>query len=107
MGLSKVATLQTSDVALRKNLKLSAKYYDPYEVPGKIGPVAYKLALPEFFRVHPLFHVSQLKISVGQAKVQHQLPQVTTHGTFDLRPLRQLDQRKLLKNNKVAHQVLV
>lgn len=94
-------------VALRKNMKLAAKYFGPYEVVEKLGPVAYKLALPETSRIHPVFHVSQLKKSFGQGKVYNQLPQVTSQGTFDLNPLRHLDKRSILRNNKVVHQLLV
>lgn len=36
---------QTS-VAIRRNLKLAAKFYGPFEVVRKIGKVAYGLKLP-------------------------------------------------------------
>lgn len=94
-------------VAVRKNLKLSAKYFGPYKVIEKVGPVAYKLALPDSSRVHPVFHVSQLKKAIGQAKVQKQLPQISEQGTFDLSPLRQLEQRTILRDNKLVHQCLI
>lgn len=94
-------------VAIRKNLKLYAKLFGPYKVLEKIGFVAYKLELPESSRVHPVFHVSQLKKAVGQAKVHRQLPQITEQGTFDLSPLRQLDSRSIVKDHKVIHQLLI
>lgn len=86
-------------VAIRKNLKLSAKYFGPYKVLDK---VAYKLDLLESSRVHPVFHVSQLKKVVGQARVHRQLPHVTEQGTFDLSPLRKLDSRSIVKDHKVT-----
>lgn len=94
-------------VAIRKSLKLSAKYFGPYEILEKVGKVAYKLALPETSRVHPVFHVSQLKKAIGQSKVQKQLPQVTENGTFDLSPLRQLDNRSILRDHKMVYQKLI
>lgn len=55
---------QTS-VAVRKNLKLSFKYYGPYEVPERIEAVAYRLKLPAGATIHPVFHVYYLKKKIG------------------------------------------
>ena len=42
--------------------KLSPRYIGPYEIIERIGPLAYKLALPpELARIHNVFHVSMLR----------------------------------------------
>ena len=42
--------------------KLSPRYIGLYEITEKIGPLAYKLALPpELARIHDVFHVSMLR----------------------------------------------
>ena len=40
---------------------LIPKYDGPFEIVSKVGNVAYKLKLPERFKVHPTFHVSFLR----------------------------------------------
>lgn len=48
-------------VACRINPKLSTCYFGPSKILSRVGEVAYKLKLPESARVHPVFHLSQLK----------------------------------------------
>ena len=45
-----------------KHGKLSPRYIGPYEIVEKVGPLAYRLAIPVVLsRVHDVFHVSMLR----------------------------------------------
>ena len=46
----------------RKKGKLSPRFIGPYEIIKKVGPMAYRLALPpDLEKIHNVFHVSMLR----------------------------------------------
>jgi hypothetical protein len=64
-----LAWLNTKNLPLRAGTrKLAALFAGPFKVIKVVSPVAFKLALPAEWRIHDVFHVSQLK---------------TVHGTID------------------------
>ncbi len=45
-----------------KKGKLGPRFIGPYEVIERVGPIAYRLALPlELDKIHYVFHVSMLR----------------------------------------------
>ena len=50
----------------RASMKLSPRFYGPYQITERIRAVAYRLKLPEDAKIHPVFHVSCLKPKLGE-----------------------------------------
>lgn len=95
-------------VAFRKNAKLAPKYFGPYQVVQKVGPVAYKLDLPLHSKIHPVFHVSLLKKRLGSgALIQTDLPLTGEDGQLQLEPLAILDRKLVNRHNRPHTLVLV
>ena len=63
-----------SSLARRASQKLSFWFFGPFKILERIGAAAYKLALPASSSIHPVFHVSQLKVSHGKLPVSDALP---------------------------------
>ncbi|TYK13576.1 pol protein [Cucumis melo var. makuwa] len=61
MVFLKVASMK-GVLRFEKKGKLSPRFVGPFEILERIGPVAYRLALPpSFFAMHDVFHVSMLR----------------------------------------------
>lgn len=74
-------------LARRANEKMSARFYGPYEVAARVGKVAYRLHLPPEAKIHPTFHVSQLKKAVGDSLEPTTIPpQLTSEGVLEAEP---------------------
>lgn len=104
----KLQPYRQTSLALRRNQKLSAKYYGPYTVIQRIGTVAYKLQLPEGSHIHPVFHVSLLEKKISDRYIPSpELPLTDQDGQFKVYPLQILDRRIIPRNNASVAQVLI
>ncbi|TYK05420.1 Ty3/gypsy retrotransposon protein [Cucumis melo var. makuwa] len=82
-------------VRSRRNEKLAPRFFGPYKIIEKIGPVAYRLQLPENSRIHPVFHVSQLRKLVGQHEnIQPTIQFVDENYTWKSEPEEAIEYRK-------------
>ena len=74
-------------VAHRSNEKLSPRFYGPFKIVAKVGPVAYRLQLLVDAKIHPVFHVSQLKHMHGSLPTESPLsPQLDNSFEWQLEP---------------------
>ncbi|XP_075099353.1 uncharacterized protein LOC142176168 [Nicotiana tabacum] len=104
----KLQPYRQSSIAIRKSLKLSTKFYGPYQVFKRIGNANYELQLPPSAKIHPIFHVLQLKKKIGTNIVACVDPLVCSpDGAPMTEPVVVLGRRMIKRGNKVVTQVLI
>ncbi|CAA3011866.1 DNA RNA polymerases superfamily [Olea europaea subsp. europaea] len=93
-----------------KQGKLSPRYIGPYQVTERIGPVAYRLDLPdELSRIHDVFHVSMLRKYIADPShvLESQPVQLKDNLAYTEEPLRILDRKVQIQQNKTVSLVKV
>ena len=94
-------------MARRVNQKLVAKYFGPFIVVAKVGAVALRLQLPDTSRIHPVFHISQLKKYVGSNPSPGTLPLMDDQGLIAAYTIAVLDRKSRKKGNGAVVYVLI
>ncbi|KAH6762232.1 hypothetical protein C2S52_019665 [Perilla frutescens var. hirtella] len=91
----------------RLNVNLAAHFFGPFVVSGRVGAVAYRLQLPPSCRVHPMFHVSQLKSLKGNYTAEADFPDALLAEEPLFVPHTVLEKQVLKRGSDSIKQVLV
>ncbi|GJV55599.1 hypothetical protein Tco_1456604 [Tanacetum coccineum] len=87
-----------------KKGKLAPRYVGPFEILERIGPVGYRLRLPEELSgVHDMFHVSNLKKCLADASLHVPLDKIKVDKTlrFVEEPVEIMDRETDAKSGSV------
>lgn len=85
--------------------KLFPKFIGPFRIEKRVGQVAYKLNLPETMRIHPVFHVSLLKLYREERGMQPPEPLLINDEALFL--LERILDHKIMKSGRKSRRELV
>jgi len=107
--LVKLWPYRQSTISGTAQSKLSKHFYRPFRISVRMGTIAYKLALPEHSRIHPVFHCSILKPFIGplDAVQVEDLPLVVVDNQPVPIPLAILAHKTIPSNTNQKQLVLV
>ena len=90
--------------------KLNPRYVGPYEILERIGPVAYRLALPpSLLEIHDAFYVSQLRkcLASPESMLEAHPPELKPNLSYVEKPVRVLDHKEKVLRTKIIRYVKV
>ena len=94
-----------------KKGKLNPRYVSPFQILEMVRPVAFRIALPNYFvEVHDVFHVSLLKKSFGQQESRIVDPhsiQLEPDLTYEVTPTQIVDWKEQRLRSKTIPLVKV
>lgn len=102
--------LSTENLAQQYGVrKFSARWSGPFKIIQKISATAYKLQLPNTWRIHPVFHVSLLKPAVFSDKYPHRgyprPPPIHSSDVYTVEKL--LDRKEVRHRGRIKYSYLV
>ena len=93
-------------VRFGKRGKLTPRYIGPFEIVDRIGPMAYRLDLPEeLARVHNVFHISMLRKYISDPSHVLEAPEIELRDdlSYEELPVQILDrEEKELRNKTIS-----
>ena len=93
-------------VRFEKRGKLNPRYIRPFEIVGRIGPVAYRLDLPkELSRVYNVFHISMLRKYIPDPSQVLETPEIELRDdlSYEEQPVQVLGrEEKELRNKTIS-----
>ena len=68
--------------------KLTPRYYEPFQILKRVGPVAYKLIIPPTMKEHDVFYISLLQIYIHDVNhiIDWNLIQIESKGELYPKP---------------------
>jgi hypothetical protein len=94
-------------LALRSNAKMAFRFFGPFQVLQKVGELSYRLQLPEHSKLHPVFHVSQLRRGAPAEEVHQELPHIADDAPRHQIPEKVLQTRQVSRRRKLLEQALI
>ena len=96
-----------SSLAIRANAKLAFRYFGPFQVEAKVGDRSYRLHLQAKSKLHPVFHVSQLRKGAPPTQVHEELPQVDDADPPHHVPDQVLQTHQVQRRHKTLERALI